>query len=32
MENGTIRFAGWDRWGRIVDLTLSFGDLIGAKN
>ena len=28
MENGTIRFRGWDRWGRIVEnLTLSFADL-----
>ena len=28
LENGTIRFRGWDRWGRIVEnLTLSFADL-----
>ena len=28
MENGTIRFRGWDRWGRGVEnLTLSFADL-----
>ena len=28
MENRTIRFRGWDRWGRIVEnLTLSFANL-----
>ena len=27
LENGTIRLTGWDRWGRGVDLTLSFADL-----
>ena len=27
LENGVVRFRGWDRWGRSVDLTLSFADL-----
>ena len=28
LENGTIRFVGWDRWGRFIDhFTLSFEDL-----
>lgn len=32
MENGTIRFTGWDRWGRPVrDLVIAFADLQSPK-
>jgi hypothetical protein len=32
MENGTIRFTGWDRWGRPVrDLAIAFADLQSPK-
>lgn len=31
LEDGTIRFGGWDRWGRAVDLVLPFADLENPK-